>query len=445
MHPFFTFLLQLAITVGIACAASNYAWEHGYYTGPPSDLIAAFIVPFIAYRIVRPLAGVVIARLAALALLAPYCHLLIYGYSAETLFDVHPIELQVLGVAAVLAILLPGGSAHRKLRTGASKAALARGDAWAWEGKRFALHIDFKAETVRLVARKPLRVWRSGGDSKLQLAKASRFDETWPLHQFNLGEVVQRKRDGFIPNRASTWVNGELVSVTLPGGTHYSEATGWSDIAFHHRGAHETPCNHAGLKVATGGAGNTKVVADQVSDREIARFKAQWQTVAERVQAVYTAYNSEIRERGNALRQQERDRQAAMAAQAEAVEQERLAALRKQVEARVTALLEKAGMRGEFRAGNHHEGRINWFIAADRDGRGLSVGSAGTWQGSFAGASARIISGKERCLEVELQDSAYEREHLKKHRLRVMQGANEDIIQEWCDRVTILGKQTAAS
>lgn len=163
------------------------------------------------------------------------------------------------------------------------------------------------------------------------------------------------------------------------------------------------------------------------------------------MEAARSAFNGEIEARAQALRQQERERKAALAAQAEAAEKERLAALHSQVEARITALLDEAGMRGDFRAGTHKEGRLNWLVAADRDGRGLVIGAAGNWQGSFAGAGARIVAGKERCLEIELQDSAYEREHLKKHRLRVMHGAGEDTLQEWCDRVTILGKQTAAS
>jgi len=444
MRVLLTFLLQLAITAGIAYAVSNHAWEHGYYNGPPSDLIAAFLIPFIAYQVVRPLGGVVIARLAALALLAPYCHLLLYGDSADSFFRVYPLELALVGVAAVLAIVLPGGAAHRKLRTGASKAAIARGEEWAWEGQRFALHVDFKAATVRLVARKPLRVWRAGADGKLQPDKASRFDETWPLHQFSLGEVVQRKKDGYIPNRASGWANGELISVTLPGGTHYSSPTGWSDIAFHHRGAHEAPCDYAGLKVATGGAGNTKLVVDKVADREIARFKASWQTVAARVNAAHAAYAGEIKERGDALRRQERERKAAAAAQAEAAEQERVAGLRSAVQAHIASLLDEAGMRGDFRAGTQTEGRLDWLIAADRDGRGLVVHGGGAWQGSLAGAGARIVPGKERCLEIALQDSEYERAHLKKHRLRLMHGAGEDLLQEWCDRVSILGAQATA-
>ena len=101
-------------------------------------------------------------------------------------------------------------------------------------------------------------------------------------------------------------------------------------------------------------------------------------------------------------------------------------------------------MRGDFRAGTQTEGRLDWLIAADRDGRGLVVHGGGAWQGSLAGAGARIVPGKERCLEIALQDSEYERAHLKKHRLRLMHGAGEDLLQEWCDRVSILGAQATA-
>jgi len=237
MRALLTSLLQLAITAGIAYAVSNHAWEHGYYNGPPSDLIAAFLIPFIAYQVVRPLGGVVIARLAALALLAPYCHLLLYSDSADSFFRVYPLELALAGMAAVLAIVLPGGAAHRKLRTGASKAAIARGEEWAYEGKRFAIHIDFKAATARLIARGPMRVWLPGEDGKLAAHPAKRFDQTIPLHQFNLGQIDRQTKSDFIPNRASGWSNGELISVTLPGGTHVNTPTGVSDVTFHHRGA----------------------------------------------------------------------------------------------------------------------------------------------------------------------------------------------------------------
>lgn len=252
-------------------------------------------------------------------------------------------------------------------------------------------------------------------------------------------------KSSFTPNTASTWVNGQYVSVSFPGGTSSSYPSGVTDITFKHRGAHEAPCDRAGLKAVDGGPDRVTLCIEGVRNHEIAQFKAQWQGVAERVAAARCAFENEIKERVTALRRQERERQAAVAAQAEAAEKERLAALRDQVEAHITALLAEAGMRGDLRAGNHKEGRINWFVAADRDGRGMAIGGAGTWQGSFAGAGARIVSGKERCLEIELQDSAYEREHLKKHRLRIMQGAGEAILQEWCDRVTILGKQMAAS
>ena len=438
------FLLQLAVAAGLGYYAGEYAYTHELYDGPPRHIIAAFVGPFLLYRAVAHFAGPVAGRLAVLAVLVLFLRLAGIAFTGNLRY-VSDLEWQILGALAFLAIVLPHKSSSWNIQTGASKAAIASGEEWVWEGRRFALHIDFKAGTVRVIGRKPLRFLRSGGDPKAPWQKARSFDDTWPLHQFHLGEITKHTKSVYTPNTAGTWVNGQYVSVTLPGGTSDSYPSGFSDIPFEHRGAHEVPCDYAGLKLATGGPDRVRVCLENVRNHEIEQFQAQWKGIAARVQEARSAFEGEIRTRGQALIQQQRDRQAAVAAEAAAAEKERLAALRRQVEERITSLLDKAGMRGEFRAGNQNEGRINWFIAADRDGRGLSVGSAGTWQGSFAGASARIISGKERCLEVELQDSAYEREHLKKHRLRVMQGANEDILQEWCDRVTILGRQTAAS
>lgn len=437
------FLIQLAITAGLGYLAGTYAYGHGMYQGPPSDIIAAFVIPFLVYRGVARMAGPIAGRLAVLSLLVAFARLTGIAFQGNSVLDLSQFELVPVGILALLAIVLPGG-ANGKLRVGASKAAIASGEEWAYEGKRFALHIDFKAATVRLIARKPLRLWRQAGNGKGAWSTPGRFDATWPLHQFKLGEVSPRTRAGYIPNTASAWSNGELISVTLPGGTVTSDPTGFSDIHFQHLGADEAPCDYAGLKMATGGPDSVRLVIEKVADREIARFKDSWQGVAERVGAAHAAYGNGIRERGKALRQQERDRAAAAAAQAEAAEKERIAALRTQAQASMQALLDQAGMRGEFRAGAHSGGRIDWMIAADRDGRGLVVAGNEHWQGSLAGARANIVAGKERCLEIELQDGDYERQHLKKHRMRIMQGASADTIQEWCDRVGILGAQTAA-
>ena len=438
------FLLQLGVAAGLGYYAGTYAEMHALYDGPPRDIVAAFVLPFLLYRAVAHFAGPVVGRLAVLALLVVALRLAGLAFVGDVL-SFSDFEWLALGMLALLAIVLPGKSSYGKLQTGASKAAIASGEEWAWEGRRFALHIDFKAATVRVIARKPLRYWRSGGDPKAPWRTARRFDDTWPLHQFELGEIFQRMKSSFTPNTASTWVNGQLISVSLPGGTSNSYPSGVTDITLKHRGAHEAPCDRAGLKVADGGPEKVTLCIEGVRNHEIEQFKTQWKSIAARVEAARSAFNGEIEARAQALRQQERERKAALAAQAEAAEKERLAALHSQVEAHITALLDEAGMRGDFRAGTHKEGRLNWLVAADRDGRGLVIGDAGNWQGSFAGAGARIVAGKERCLEIELQDSAYEREHLKKHRLRVMHGAGEDTLQEWCDRVTILGKGTAAS
>lgn len=209
--------------------------------------------------------------------------------------------------------------------------------------------------------------------------------------------------------------------------------------------AHEGSCNYAGLKVATGGPESFRVVLFKVPNREAARFQSGWRGVAERVGAVYTTFNTGIRERGQQLLEEARARRQAETAEQEAAEKQRAADLRSQAQERTRALLQEAGMQGDFSTGTHNEGRIDWYIAADRDGRGLVVRGSEVWQGSFAGAKARILSGQERGLDLELLDSAYEREHLKKRRMRIMQDAGEAAIQEWHDRVGILAAQTTAS
>jgi len=209
--------------------------------------------------------------------------------------------------------------------------------------------------------------------------------------------------------------------------------------------AHEASCNYAGLKVATGGPEGFRVVLFKVPNREAARFQSAWRSVAERVGAVYTAFNTGIRERGQQLLEEARARRQAEAAEQEAAEKQRAADLRSQAQERTRALLQEAGMQGDFSTGMHTQGRIDWYIAADRDGCGLVVAGSEVWQGSFAGAKARLLSGQGRGLDLELPDSAYEREHLKKRRMRIMQDAGEAAIQEWHDRVGILAAPTAAS
>jgi len=233
--------------------------------------------------------------------------------------------------------------------------------------------------------------------------------------------------------------------VTLPGGTHVSRPTGLSNITFHHRGAHEVSCDYAGLKVATGGPDTFRVVLFEVPNRAVSHFQKQWQKVSERIGAAYATYNTGIRDRGQQLQQERRERKQAEAAQVEAAAKQRAAELRSQAQAHTDGLLRDAGMGGDFKSGAQTDGQVDWFIAADRDGRGLVAAGSEVWQGSFTGAKARILSGKERGLDLELPDSAYEREHLKKRRMRIMARANDEAIQEWSDRVAILGAQATVS
>lgn len=438
-------LIQLGIVAGLGYYAGDYLRlyaDHNY--GSPGEIMAVFVLPFLAYHIVARIAWPVAGRLAGLVIVAGFYRLAMMGVDGRPLLDFSPAELLVLGAATLLAIFLPGGSAYRKLRTGASKAAIARGEEWAYEGKRFAIHIDFKAATARLIVRGPICLWLPGEDGKLAGHPGKRFDQIIPLHQFNLGQIDQQTKGEFIPNRASGWSNGELISVTLPGGAFVNTPNGFSNITFHHCGAHEAACKYAGLRVATGGPERFDVVLFEVPNREAACFKSAWRGVAERVDAVYTAFNTGVQERGQQLLEETRRRRQAEAAEQEAADKQRAADQRSRAQERTKLLLQEAGMQGDFSTGTHTEGRIDWYVAADRDGRGLVVAGSEVWHGSFAGAKARILSGQERGLDLELQDGAYEREHLKKRRMRIMQNAGEAAIQEWHDRVGILAAQTAA-
>lgn len=440
------FLIQLGIVAGFGYYAGDYLRlyaEHHY--GSPGEITAVFVIPFLAYHIVARIAGPVAGRLAGLFIVAGFYQLAMRGVDSRSLLDFSPAELLIIGAAILLAIFLPGGSAYRKLRTGASKAAIARGEEWAWEGRRFAVHIDFKAATARLIARGSMCAWLPGEGGKLVGHPGKHFDQTIPLHQFNLEEIDRQTKTEFIPNRASGWSNGELISVTLPGGTHVKTPNGFSNITFQHRGAHEASSNYAGLTVATGGPEGFRVVLFRVPNRETARFQSAWQGVAKRVDAAYTAFDTDVRERGQELLEEARRRRQAEAAAQEAADKQRAADQRSRAQERTKQLLQEAGMQGDFSTGTHTEGRIDWYIAADRNGRGLVATGSEVWQGSFAGAKARILSGQERGLDLELQDGAYEREHLKKRRMRIMQNAGNAAIQEWHDRVGILAAQTTGS
>jgi len=441
--PMFQFLIQLAITAAFGYYASQYAQSNALYHGPPAHTMAAFVLPFLVYKLVCRGAGPVAGRLAALAILVAYVKTAGFSYSGG-LFAYSVGELVIIGVAIVLAVFLPGGS-HRKLHTNASKDAIARGEEWVFEGRRFAVHIDFKAATARLIARKPLCIWCPGSDGNLHPSEAAHADLYIPLHQFNLGIIHQHTKTSVSPNAAGGWFDGKLISVNLPGGTQVSAPTGVSDITFHHRGAHEASCRVAGLKVANEGPEQVEVVLFKVRNREVARFQQAWAGVAERVRASYTAYGAGVEEKGRALRLVQREQEAAAIAAAQATEQERLAGLAALAQDRVREMLDDAGLRGDFKRSAQSEGRVDWLIATDRDGRGLIFARHASWRGSFAGAKARILAGAERCLEIELQDRDYEREHVMKHRIRLLHDQPEATLQEWCDRVTILGMQAAVS
>lgn len=137
----------------------------------------------------------------------------------------------------------------------------------------------------------------------------------------------------------------------------------------------------------------------------------------------------------------------------ESAARERAAWARESARRRLDGLRAKAGVGDEFvDIAHNQDGVVLWAIAADRQGRAVVIEQREEWQGSLPNANAKATveltqrggQGQPDVFElaIELDDSAFERDHLRKRRFNLMRGHPKQELMQWADRIQILSSAT---
>jgi len=307
----------------------------------------------------------------------------------------------------------------------------------------FSVLVDLSAQTVKLHIPQAANVYGHMGSVDLKNRKNVRYEVTMPLDGLHLDQVYQITTTKYYGNSYSGMVDGKFI--TLSGGEtkSYEAPTGKSNIEFIGNWATDALAI-ADPKIFIKEKKNViHARINNVRDSDIAEFKSWWSAFSPFIKAIKD-------EKRQAFQKQEAEAKASIAAKNKAkqeFEQQEKAAAKERANDRYRLMRQKSGVQGHFREWSlDANNAVVWSIAVDRDGKGFVTVGQNEWFGMMSGATATMVPAAKDTsahLEILVEDPEFEVEHLTKRRLRLMYGENREFLQEWMDRINLLGKKTA--
>jgi hypothetical protein len=304
----------------------------------------------------------------------------------------------------------------------------------------YELELDFDAQTA--TARMPSACWLDGEtyhDGKPFEWTGSIFSD----YKFEFTE--EQKSEAHTTTNVATVHNndGSVGTVYMPGKTYFTDRkTGnysatFTCSPFQSHVVREWPVPATSAQVRCGGKFiRVSTRGSPLSVFHKDAFAAKWAEVKPHLDALTRQVHAKLFEEHNAQKaaeQAERDAQAKAA--------------RDKADARYRELCTEHGLAADFMLWNFNTvtGDLFLLLVVDRDGRGLALAEGQQWSGRLAGATAELLREKDGLsVAAVLPDPAFEKEHLKKRRMRFWIGSNEKLALEWCDRINLLGAQVPA-